>query len=560
MVGLQRPGPHPDGPLPGRALRGPSGSGGVNTRLDALLLGTSWEHQLGQITPLLVSNENVADVSYRVITALKDEGRDELVLWTNVQPPPPPGQTQLPARRWGLARMQWPAGVNIRWEHLEVISASGVIAAIGNPGPTAAPGEGRALLLVPVFDNYFVDRDDALQPWDKRKPLRVGQPIYSGPDRGKPDGSTEAGWTGDLLLWKANLPDDIKAMVNAYQWEARRQPDVAGDEEEIVARYSGGLEASEWRYDATKPLNWKPGRYKVRVTFTLTGGAQGYAEYDQEVGVRAKDVVVVGWIDKENVPLDPTGVNSEVLIYFPQSGIISNLAQTIRTGAYLYQISLGRTTRPGLSSVVPPSLNSSEKIYILNWMFKYAPNNPPPRSFSDDNALDSYRKTRTNYKLYNRLEIKYLVSGSQFSTGPQRLRQDKDVGVTIDPILGRKLEGRTGPADGRTRITGNDTYHHINDGTPEARAVSAFNVLMDPLKWNNIGSKLAQGVPLLAEGNTKNQMYPTYWIYNRFRDGGFYLIEEPRPQAPNPSDNFTPESSSYSNEHPTGSAPYILPP
>ena len=74
--------------------------------------------------------------------------------------------------------------------------------------------------------------------------------------------------------------------------------------------------------------------------------------------------------------------------------------------------------------------------------------------------------------------------------------------------------------------------HQINDGTPDFMAVNAFNVLMAPLIWNNIGSKVKFGISTLSTGDVKNQVYPTYNIYRTLS-----LIDQ-RDQAPEPSGNF----------------------
>ena len=74
--------------------------------------------------------------------------------------------------------------------------------------------------------------------------------------------------------------------------------------------------------------------------------------------------------------------------------------------------------------------------------------------------------------------------------------------------------------------------HQINDGTPAEVPVAAFNTLMAPLVWNDIGSKIMFSVASGSIGDIKNQVYPTYYIYigkNR---------TEIRPQAPDPAARF----------------------
>ncbi len=118
---------------------------GKRTQFSDLIKTGPWSGQIKMITPLLISNEHAGDGAFQIVTSVKDNGADELVLWTSYKVP---GTS---SRQWELSRMEFPAGADIQWDHLEVISSSGIIAAIGNPGPTSAtPGADHALLLVPI--------------------------------------------------------------------------------------------------------------------------------------------------------------------------------------------------------------------------------------------------------------------------------------------------------------------------------------------------------------------------------------------------------------------------
>jgi hypothetical protein len=78
---------------------------------------------------------------------------------------------------------------------------------------------------------------------------------------------------------------------------------------------------------------------------------------------------------------------------------------------------------------------------------------------------------------------------------------------------------------------------------------------MNPLKWNHIGSTISFGIDFDFRFELLNQVYPTYFIYERLEDGKFELKEQ-RPQAPNPKDNFN--SAPY-DPPALGSAPFIIP-
>jgi hypothetical protein len=123
----------------------------------------------------------------------------------------------------------------------------------------------------------------------------------------------------------------------------------------------------------------------------------------------------------------------------------------------------------------------------------------------------------------------------------------QEVGITNEPIYGVETAGQYGPNNGQVLMLGGDTVHVINDGSPDIPAVLAFDNLAQPLMWNNIGSKIAFGVPYGASYDIKTQKYPTYYVYEDY----VRIFSRTVPQAPNPIDNFN------LNPYPPGPAPYI---
>jgi hypothetical protein len=256
-------------------------------------------------------------------------------------------------------------------------------------------------------------------------------------------------------------------------------------------------------------------------------------------------------------------VDSDVLTFFPSNDMFTTTTQQYATFFYLGTIAeLGNTQRP---IDVAYSLSATDKTYILDWMFKFAANAEPPNSFADETTLEAFEDTagtNTSYKLFNRLQIKYLVNGSQFKAPPTLLEDDVLVGTTVDPIFGSLRPAQQGPAFDQQTTTGGNVFHQIVDGSPEAVAVSAFNALTSPLEWNDIGDRIDEGVPLdtgspfPARYSVENQIYPTYYIYERESDGGFYLITT-IPEASSPSDNF--DLVPYYVTTPNGYAPFLLP-
>jgi hypothetical protein len=258
--------------------------------------------------------------------------------------------------------------------------------------------------------------------------------------------------------------------------------------------------------------------------------------------------VVIGWINQAGVPLPASGVDSDVLSTFPVSGIFTSFLGKTRATSYLGDLAIGNVIKPNTVGL----LNTTDATYILDWMFHFAPNPAPPSSFADEATLDMFINTATNFKLLNRLQAKWQESSGTFQSSPTQIKNGVPVaiGTTIDPVWGSAWlhPGQAGSANKRIRITNNNTYSQMNDGTPDFLAVSAFNTLESPLKWSHIGSRVDVGIPLnqgtppVIGYTVENQVYPTYNIYIRNSDGSFTQVNT-IPQAASPSGNFS--SSPY---------------
>jgi hypothetical protein len=385
---------------------------------------------------------------------------------------------------------------------------------------------------------------------------------------------------GDMVGWKIGGTDSWSSAT--FTWtvtDSNGNPVV--DQNGVTITGPSGAGINEWRIatwsaGGNDPVNqwltWNPGTYNIKCVVSFSGGGTTPITFQQVVGQRTKDVVVIGWIDESNVPLSTTGVDDDVVTFFPVTGSPSTTAQKLLTAAYLGTISTGLNDSTPLG---PNARTATDNTYIINWMFKYGGNPAPPNSFADEDALELFEDFPTNFKLFNRLQIHYLINGPQFSSSSQfgseqynpRVTNDPrteatDIGTTIDPVLGQQWPGQQGPENGWQKITGNKSFHQVNDGSPDAWAVSAFNNLMSPLLWNDIGSKIDEGIPLdqgtppVTGYTVETQVYPTYYNYERASDNGFYLMKV-IPQAATPSGNFN--SAPYYVTTPTGSAPYTLP-
>jgi len=446
------------------------------------------------------------------------------------------------------------ASSNYSLQNLNYINDNGLI--VGTAF-SSTDNKSHAVLLLPI-QSRVASRDDPTQTWASNV-LQTGMvPIYAGQTN------------GDLVSWAPAIPSSW--LTDTFTWTVTdNQGNPVTDSNGTTITGPSGVGVSEWRIAPSSAggndphnqwLMWKPGTYKITCTVSIPGGGTIPITFPQEVGQRTKDVVVIGWIDPSNVPLSSTNVDSDVLAYFPLSGPPSDTTQKVLTTAYLGTIAAGSTNRP-----LSGSLTSTDKTYILDWMFKNAANSAPPSSFADESTLEAFDNTPTNYKLFNRLQFRYLVSGSQFAGAPAFTLPSSipktDIGSTTDPIWGTTLPphpGQVGQVNGMHVATANNTFHQINEGSPDSLAVSAFNTLMAPLKWNDIGSRIDEGV-LLDQGTppvmgytVETQVYPTYYIYERGSNGGFSLVNT-IPQASSPSGNFN--SNPYP---PSGTAPFLITP
>ncbi len=136
--------------------------------------------------------------------------------------------------------------------------------------------------------------------------------------------------------------------------------------------------AIDW--DLGDVLNPTPGEITFRVEVDYAEGMRECGEFESEIGVRTDDVILVAWIDPNNVPLNPAGVSPQLLTLFPVAG--SPVVITPPCGACEV---IGAVAN-GISNVCGITLNDydnpqpqgdANRKYLLHWMFKYA-GNPDP--------------------------------------------------------------------------------------------------------------------------------------------------------------------------------------
>ena len=355
------------------------------------------------------------------------------------------------------------------------------------------------LILLPV-EVKVTDRDDSRKRWADAKNHSSSKPIYAGES------------TGDMVSWKLAGTDSWTNVTFIWTAEGPGGETVTGPT---------GAGKNEWTINdadedtATDWLKWKPGTWKVKVQIGAT-----QAEFEQIVGVRTDDVVVVGWIDPQQVSLNTSGVQSALTQVLPVGGLSAEDGDNAKLKA---GILLKHIAEQGVASpfqvdepwYAPPMIigvdfrafSAADKTYALNWMFKYAGNPAPPDDFTDNEGYFSQAevddfvatKHKTLYKLFNHYQARYLVGTDQkFKSGTLvHLKHKALIGNTKDPAriydtwgffdwLGRCLEnypdngifpGMPREHNSNNPVVTDTTSKMCNEGTPDQKALDAFKNL-----------------------------------------------------------------------------------
>jgi len=424
------------------------------------------------------------------------------------------------------------------------------------------------VILLPL-EMRITDRDDPKKKWADN--VVKTAPVYSGKS------------TGDMVSWKLGGTD---SWTNAtFSWSAEGPETKTGP---------SGTGKNEWKIadgdeDTAKDwLDWKPGKYKIKCTISFAGGSNSTAEFEQEVGVRTDDVVVVGWIDPAQVPLNSSGVQSALVRVFPPGGLTSGDSDEAKAkAAQLLNIiatqGVNFTFAIGDSSTAFTPFSATDKTYALNWMFKYAGNLAPPSAFTDSDGffsqqtLDDFatETNHTRYKLINHYQAKYRIGDDQkFKPGTLvHLKHYVNIGYTKDPSryyevggiiawIGKWVNsypadgafpGTAGPNNSRNPVTKETESKLCNEGRPDQKALDAFMQLTgkdqgqiwssitffsDPQHYSETTSSTtgqsltrAPKPQYFYQGRINTQLYPTYWMYINGKKEAAVQSQAPSPSA-----------------------------
>jgi hypothetical protein len=313
-----------------------------------------------------------------------------------------------------------------------------------------------------------------------------------------------------------------------------------------------GPSATTW--DLGDLLDPIPGKVAFAADVRYVDGTHRCFNFETEIGVRTDDVIVVGWINPAGVGL-PVVASEWLVEVMPPDGAVSS---ALDCNLYAFRLSENHDT--GNDGQV---LDDKDRNYTLYWMFKYA-GNADPRSPSvvqggdfrdtsdahiDEAEVASFKAEKTNYKLFSRLQLKYTTGSLDV------LKADTGIGETRNPcgpVFGSypgRFTGQAGHVNGPPVNQFSTRLFLINDGSPDAGAIRAFNTLTGksvpqgwtPTFWENIGSKITfertggSTAPTLVV-----QPYPTYYVYQNGRFANTFS------QAATPKGNF------WTNPYPFG--------
>jgi uncharacterized repeat protein (TIGR01451 family) len=401
--------------------------------------------------------------------------------------------------------------------------------------------------IVVSISALYIDRDNPAA--SALIPLAAGNPVYAGSQHS----------TTDTLQLSAAIASPPNAAILAYTWS------VTGPGSQ---HYSAPMPSTSpvWLVGDLFP---QAGTLIFKVNVTFAGGGTAIGTRAIEVGIRTDDTIVVGWIDPTGITLPVIGVSRTIQALYTNPPTLGLAAD----GA----LGIGALSE-GLTSVSVPlpngqritvGLTPADSKYILFWLFKFAANSDPLKalpggdfwssrtSSTNETTVANFVAVSTNYKLFNRFQVKYRVLPNVtdkfgqpvFNGAPVVLHQLTNVGTTQDPFTSVFPDaGQHGPADAKIVPTGISKISLINDGSPAALPIRAFNALSalgmgTGTFWENIGSRIVFAPASNTSPVVVSQPYPTYYV---FQNG---ILVQTRPEAATPLGNFVP------NPYPFGTVP-----
>ncbi len=372
-----------------------------------------------------------------------------------------------------------------------------------------------------------IDQDDPTNvAWSA---LAKDSPVYGG---------SEPSTADNLRLTAVPSPGTVVNVL--WTW--------SGDGDAVFDNPPTGPSALTWNLgDILAP---EGGDIEFKALLTYADGRTECGRFPTEIGIRTDDVILVGWIDPTGVPLNPIGVDPNLLAAFPPGGPppIFDLVPALLILDDLLEGDTSPDDIPMEVSSTAPPVNNLNRTYMLHWLFKFAANPDPATlipggDFRDagdnhmsDSEFDAYVADSTKYKLINRFQVRYLVGSSAFKNTPVVVQTKHVIGDTSDP-LGTffVFPGQTGPNNHKLANTDQSIWH-VNEGSPDQEAIIMFNTLMgnavpgNPKFWESIGSRIRFRYDGGTDPVISVQVYPTYSEYRNGRLVSTH-VQAPTPQG-----------------------------
>ncbi|MGH8017772.1 MAG: hypothetical protein ACREIA_05680 [Opitutaceae bacterium] len=283
--------------------------------------------------------------------------------------------------------------------------------------------------------------------------------------------------TGDMVSWRVS-----PAPNGTYVWSATGSENITGP---------SGSSASEWRIangDANPAdwIAWRPGTYTIKCEITPSSGSPFVLQYQQEVGWRTAQYLVVGQVRPIQDFAPSSGqlanLRAEILEdfddrypwyfpYLPGLQIMHELEGLSVENLVRVWFAVEASPPWTLRTVNWPSIGNTEKFWMLQLMLN---GNPDTVDLADGDITDGDIKTLKSlesFRMFGAFQTKYTI-------GPDGL---------IDQYFELKAPLTKEANAGRTKISASSPFlDFINDiGLPIPNNGSQLLIASEPSKFND---------------------------------------------------------------------------
>ncbi len=265
---------------------------------------------------------------------------------------------------------------------------------------------------------------------------------------------------GDLISW--SVPG---LTSGTFQWWATGP---SGSRKDAPLSLTG----NEWKLE--DPLDWTPGIWRIHCRYTPSSGPPAEFDFEQRLGYRSADILVLGWIDGTKIDL-PLQYAQLVPPHWDGNPPISYIMDDYaKRSSFLAHVAIGGT-------YTIPLTPDGARQYVNAYLIKNSPNDAPPATFTtkwsgypgrrmvDYDALTAFRSKTDRYRSFHHFRARFELNDDGTIKGrPVYLRLaagDTAVGVTPldDPIV-PDPQGETGPHDREVNTIGDVVQFNPKNG------------------------------------------------------------------------------------------------